>query len=176
MNKMYKRRKKIMTCIASFMLVVATISIQSVKASALNNASQTVTVSTTVDPTVTMAVSTNSISFGTITPLTTQYDLPSAISVTIQSNSQFKITALATDDFKSGGTTPNIMTIDHLKVKASTSSTWLNMSKTTPVIVLDNQPATASKVYPVDFRVVTDWTNAKPDTYSTSLSFNASQF
>ncbi|MDT8718248.1 hypothetical protein IAI10_16395 [Clostridium sp. 19966] len=142
---------------------------------AASSASQTVNLGFTVDPTTTLAVSTNSISFGNVNPLTSTYT--QSLTATVQSNATYKLTAVAGSDFKTADTTPKIIAIDHLGVKLHSDSTYKTMSKDSanPVVLASSQPATASSAYPIDLQLNTDWNSAVPGSYTTTVQFAVTQ-
>ncbi|MDD3224606.1 MAG: hypothetical protein PHX70_07875 [Clostridium sp.] len=141
-----------------------------------SSASQTVNLSTSIDPTTTLAVSTNSIDFGNINPLITSYERD--LTATVQSNASYNVTAVASDDFKTADATPKSFSINHLGIKLQTDANYQKMSKdaSNPVTLASSQPATANTVYPINLQLNTDWLNAVPGSYSTKLTLQAAQF
>jgi hypothetical protein len=135
-----------------------------------NGSSADVQIKGTVAPMITISVSTNSIDFGSVNSLETDYN--QNMTVTVQSSNNYTLSVVAIDDFK--GTDPaNIISIDHLKVKVEGDVLSKDMS-TTPVVLAENEPSTGSKSYDVNFKLAMDW-KAKPDSYTTKVTFMAKQ-
>lgn len=168
MNKISKR---LLCCVILATLILTL----GVTVSAANTDSRTVNLTATIDPTTTVAVSTTTIAFGNTNPLTANYT--KSVDVTVQSNATYKLTVYATDDFKTADATPKVFAINNLGVKLRTDGSYQTMSKLvgTPVILANSQPATASKIYNVDLQLSTQWLNAVPGNYTTSLVFAATQ-
>lgn len=146
-----------------------------ISVSAANTANKTATASMTIDPTTTVAVSSGAISFGNINPLTPSY--AQNVTVTVQSNSIYNLTVHATDDFKTVDAVPKVFAIDNLEVKLNADASYKTMVKapTAPVTLATSQAATASTAHLVNLRLNTEWLNAVPGAYSTSLIFTATQ-
>jgi hypothetical protein len=165
-------KKGILGGIVTFSLLAAL----STSAFAATSASQTVSINTIVDPTVTLAVSKNSINFGDVNPLTNSYEQD--FTGTVQSNATFNLTALAAGDLQTSDATPKTISINHLGIKLQSDSSYKTMSKdpNNPVVLASSQPATAGTVYQINLQLNTDWQNAVPGSYSTNLTLQASQF
>lgn len=133
--------------------------------------SQNVTVTNTVEPTITLTINNASVNFGAITPSVPSYELTSALILTVSSNNTFKLESQALGDFV--GVDGNSMTIEHLKVKVNSSPTYLTMA-TAPSILLDTQTPVAVQTIPIDMKLMTDWL-VRPDTYSATVNFIATQ-
>lgn len=174
---MENKKRKLKKGILASILTIALITALSTSVFAASSASQTVNVNATIDPTATLAVSTNSISFGDVNPLTTSYEKD--WSAAVQSNATYNLTAVASDDFKTSDSTPKVFSISHLGIKLQSDANYQTMSKdsTKPVTLAASQPATADTVYPINMQLNTDWVNAVPGSnYSTNVTLQASQF
>lgn len=117
-------------------------------------------------PTISVSVSTSSLDFGNVNSVSDS-DLP-YLTVTVQSNSKYKLAVSSTGDFK-GDDNSHSMSIDHLKVKLQGEKTFKNMKKS-PVVLIDNQPITDSKSYNVEFKLAPDW-QVKSGKYGASIMF-----
>lgn len=162
-------KKQIIGAVIVFVFSVSTL-LSPLMVSAESTGSTEVT--TEVLPSIEMTINTSSVDFGSVAPTTASYEKTSAIIATISSNNTFKLEVQASGDFTGLGL--NTMTADHLKIKESNSPTYLDMSTSSPVLLLTNQPAIESQAIPIDMKLVTDWL-VKPDTYSTTLNFVATQ-
>ena len=164
--------KKLLT-IASILVLVFALSVPSMAA---DNVSDNVTVNVEVLPTITLTVSTNSISFANANPAVAAYEKTGAMQLTVQSNNTYKIGVVASDDLKTGDATPLVMPINSLqaKVQGAAGTNYQSLSKTEQVVLVNNQPNTASTVYDVDLKLNSDW-SFKPGNYSTTLIFVAAQ-
>lgn len=137
----------------------------------ISSETQDVTVSALIEPTINITINNSSVDFGTINLTNAETEISSALIATVSSNSTFKLEVSASGDYT--GLNGNTMSIGHLKVKASSVPTYLTMV-TTPVLLLDAQPPVAMQSIPIDMKLITDWL-IKPDTYSTTINFVATQ-
>lgn len=170
---MRKTKKKLLVFLSTLALVVG---ILRSTAFASTSASQTVTIGATIDPTTTLSVSTNTISFGTINPLTTNYN--QNMEATVQSNGTYALSTYASDDFKTADATPKVYDVSNLGIKLSSDSNYQTMTKSSsnPVVLASAQPATADTTYNINLQLNTQWLNATPGSnYSTTLNFQVAQ-
>ena len=133
-----------------------------------------VTVNAFINPAITLSMDTHVVDFNASDPTVASYEKPSVIGLTVQSNNTYSLTARALDDFKTGGASPLVMTADHLKAKASTSTDFLAISKDADAVLLQDMPNTGGSQHELDFRFDSDW-QMKPGMYSTTIKIVASQ-
>lgn len=164
--------------IKTFALTAVMMAMMAIPAMAADTVTTSITGTTNqdvqVNPTITMALSTNSILFANADPTTASYEQAKALKITVQSNNTYKITAKAADDFKTTDTTPLVMTVNHLNLKDSATGSYQAMSKDAPIVLVQNQPNTAGTSYDIDFKLNSDW-QVKPGQYKTTLNFVATQ-
>lgn len=162
------KRKLSLGLMTSILLIAMNLTVANAATSA------TVTVSAVVDPTIAITASTGTVSFGNVDPSTKpQTNLDSPVTLTVNSNSQYHITAYANDDLKAGS---DIIPIANLKVKEHSSGSWIDMTKVagTPVEVIAPIAATASRGHAIDFQLNINWA-IKPGSYTCNVIFAASQ-
>ena len=130
-------------------------------------------VDVSIDPTISLSFDTNAIDFGITDPIVSVHEKPSALTMTVQSNYTYSITAKALGHFQSADGQSMIMA-DRLKAKSINTGMYLPMSVDIAVPVAENQPSTDGTSLDIDFRFDSDWM-AKPGSYGLILRIAASQ-
>lgn len=137
---------------------------------------ETVAVSVTVSPTITLSTDTNTVAFGSVNPaIPAEADktLANALTLTVASNANYKLTAKASGDFTGEGNASNKIPIANLKVRENGAGSWIDMTTADQDVVADGT-ATASATHGIDVRLVTPFSTV-PDTYNTTVDFTATQ-